>query len=733
MFKERVLAAAGARLQSRQRPTAGLRYKDVMRPSALDPLFAPVTTLPGVGPRVGALFDHLLGEPGRPARVLDLLFHTPSGVIDRRQRPRIIDAQPGAIVTLDVRIVSHAAPPGRSGSRAPARVVVEDDSGDLTLVFFGGSWRRLETQLPIGERRIISGKIELWEGRRQMAHPDLILRPEELEGASLIQPVYPLTEGLGPRVVQKAVAAALARVPEMAEWQDLKLRGALPPFDVALRLVHLPEDAPAEDAGADVETDPARRRLGLDEALATQLALALMRRNRRKTRGRVHDGDGRLVRALLAQIPFDLTSAQKSALDEIWRDLAAPERMLRLLQGDVGSGKTIVALLAMARVVESGRQAAMMAPTEILARQHYDRIAPLAEAVGMRVGVLTGRDKAAARRAMLDRMASGDVDIVIGTHALFQEAIAFHDLGLAVVDEQHRFGVQQRLALGEKSPDADMLLMTATPIPRTLVLTLYGDMEVSLLNEKPPGRTPVTTRAAPLERLDEVVAAVARAISAGARVYWICPLVAESEALDVAAAEERHAVLCTILGPVVGLLHGKMQARDKDAAMQRFASGEDSVLVATTVVEVGVDVPEATIMVIEHAERFGLAQLHQLRGRVGRGSAASSCVLLYRGPLGQVAEARLRILRETEDGFRIAEEDLKLRGQGEILGTRQSGVPDFRFLRPEHDTDLISSARDEAKLILELDPGLATPRGLALRVLFYLFGRDEAIRLLRAG
>ncbi|MFD2678211.1 ATP-dependent DNA helicase RecG [Camelimonas lactis] len=706
-----------------------------MRPSVLDPLFAPITALPGVGPRVGALFDRLLGAPGRPARVIDLLFHTPGGVIDRRSRPRIIDAPVGTVVTLDVRVVSHAAPPARSGSRAPARVVVEDDTGDVTLVFFGGSRQRLEAQLPVGERRIVSGRIELWDGRRQMAHPDLILRPEELEGASLIQPVYPLTEGLGGRLVQKAAAAALDRLPDMPEWQDQDLRGALPPFATALRLVHQPQEVFAEhaDAGDAGEPDPARRRLGLDEVLATQLALGLMRQNRRKARGRAHAGDGRLVRALLAQIPFDLTGAQKTALDEIWRDLASPERMLRLLQGDVGSGKTIVALLAMARVVESGRQAALMAPTEILARQHYERIAPLAEAVGIRAGVFTGRDKAAARRKILEQVAAGDIDIVVGTHALFQEAIAFRDLGLAVVDEQHRFGVQQRLALGEKSPDADMLLMTATPIPRTLVLTFYGDMEASLLNEKPPGRTPVTTRAAPLERLDEVTAAVGRAIQSGARVYWICPLVEESEALDVAAAEERHAFLRERLGPTVGMLHGRMNARDKDAAMQRFASGADNVLVATTVVEVGVDVPEATIMVIEHAERFGLAQLHQLRGRVGRGSGASSCVLLYRGPLGQVAEARLRIMRETEDGFRIAEEDLRLRGQGEILGTRQSGAPDFRFLRPEHDVDLIASARDEAKLILARDPDLTSPRGQALRMLLYLFGRDEAIRLLRAG
>ncbi|MFC0283337.1 ATP-dependent DNA helicase RecG [Camelimonas abortus] len=703
-----------------------------MRPSALDPLFAPVTSLPGVGPRLGALFDRLLGGAGRGARVLDLLFHMPSGVIDRRRRPRVAEATPGEIVTLDVRVASHSFPPARGSARAPARVVVEDDTGDVTLVFFGGTKSRLEAQLPVGGRRIVSGRLELWEGRRQIVHPDLILRPEELEQVSLIQPVYPLTEGLAPRAVMKAVAAALERVPQLPEWHERCGGAPLPGFAAALRLVHQPQEV-FGDGGDGLLEDPARRRLGLDEALATQLALALMRARRRRGRGRSHAGDGRLVQALLAQLPFALTGAQRRALEEIWRDLAAPERMLRLLQGDVGSGKTVVALLAMARVVEAGRQACLMAPTEILARQHYDRIAPLAQAVGVRVGVFTGRDRAAARREMLERMAAGGVDIVVGTHALFQEGVRFRDLGLAVVDEQHRFGVQQRLALGEKSPDADMLLMTATPIPRTLVLTCYGDMDSSRLDEKPPGRTPVVTRAAPMERLDEIVAAVRRATARGARVYWICPLVEESEALDVAAAEERHAFLQERLGPRVGLLHGRMSGRDKEAAMERFASGEDQVLVATTVVEVGVDVPEATIMIIEHAERFGLAQLHQLRGRVGRGAGASSCVLLYRGPLGPVAGARLRIMRETEDGFRIAEEDLKLRGQGEILGTRQSGMPEFRFLRPERDGDLIAAARDEAKLVLARDPDLTGERGLALRCLLYLFGRDEAIRLLRAG
>ena len=449
--------------------------------------------------------------------------------------------------------------------------------------------------------------------------------------------------------------------------------------------------------------------------------------------GRASAGDGRYEAAILKSLPFTPTKSQTQAIADIRADLASDKRMLRLLQGDVGSGKTLVALLAMASVVEARRQAAMMAPTEILARQHFERIGPLAEAAGMRVALITGRDKAAERARTLEKLAAGEIDIALGTHALFQDSVVFRDLALAIVDEQHRFGVQQRLALGEKGGQVDILVMTATPIPRTLVLTNFGDMDVSTLREKPAGRSPIETRAMPLERLGDVVAAVGRAIAGGARVYWVCPLVAESEELDLAAAEDRHETLAQFFGDKVGLVHGKMAGRDKDAAMERFSRGETSILVATTVIEVGVDVPEASIIVIEHAERFGLAQLHQLRGRVGRGTAKSSCLLLYKGPLGETAQARIEILRETQDGFRIAEEDLRLRGEGEVLGTRQSGLPGFRLASLEAHASLLPIARDDARLVLNRDPELATPRGQALRVLLYLFEKNEAVRLLRAG
>jgi ATP-dependent DNA helicase RecG len=699
-----------------------------MRPSLLDPLFAPLKSLAGVGPRMEQLFDRLLADPGKPARVVDLLFHLPAGVVDRTARPKIAEAPLDAIVTLEVTVASHRPPPPRR--TGPYRVLVEDETGDVTLVFFNGHPTRIKGLLPMGEKRFVSGTIELYDGMRQMVHPDRVLDAKSFDESALIEPIYGLTEGLSGRYTARIAGEALKRLKALPEWQDqsfLKQRG-FPDFCAALTKLHHPATVEAV-----APESLARRRLGYDELLATQLALALLRAHRRRPAGRANAGDGTLERAIVTHLPFSLTGSQRKAVADIRRDLAAPQRMLRLLQGDVGAGKTVVALLAMAAVAEAGRQSAMMAPTEILARQHHERLEPLARAAGIEMALLTGRDKGGERAAVLDGLASGRITMAIGTHALFQEGVAFKDLGLAVVDEQHRFGVHQRFALGAKGEAVDLLIMTATPIPRTLVLTYFADMDVSLLTEKPAGRQPIDTRAVPLERLDEVTGAVGRAVKSGAQVYWVCPLVGESELIDVAAAEDRHKALKKAFGDSVGLLHGQMPARERDATMAGFVRGETQILVATTVIEVGVDVPNASVMVIEHAERFGLAQLHQLRGRIGRGAAKSTCLLVYKGPLGPVAEARLRVIRETDDGFRIAEEDLKLRGPGEVLGTRQSGAPDFRLVRPDLDQDLIAAARDDARLILETDPHLTTPRGTALRHLLYLFERDEAIRLLRAG
>jgi ATP-dependent DNA helicase RecG len=699
-----------------------------MRPSILNPLFADAANLPGVGPKTAKLLDRLLTDGSRPARALDLLFHLPHAAIDRRNRPKITDAPLDTIVTLEVRVAQHQAPGPRS--KAPYKVLVEDETGDVLLVFFLANHGWIEKSLPLGTTRWISGKLELWDGHRQMVHPDRVMDAEGFAKMAPVEPVYPTTEGLFQKTLSRAIDAALAKIPALPEWHLAKtLATPSPPsFAEALRDLHHPQTPEAIAPEA-----PARKRLGYDELLASQLALALMRSKIKRAPGRASAGDGEIRQKIAAALPFTLTASQREALAEIETDLAAPTRMLRLLQGDVGSGKTIVALFAMAAVAEAGRQAALMAPTEILARQHHQTLVKFGQAAGLRLALLTGRDKGAAREKILGGLADGTIDIVVGTHALFQESVAFRDLGLAIVDEQHRFGVHQRLALGDKSEAADILVMTATPIPRTLVLTYFGDMDVSNLREKPAGRRPVETRALPLERMDELVARLKRALDDGARAFWVCPLVEESEALDVAAAQDRFTHLQEVFGDRVGLVHGKMKSRDKDSAMAAFAEGSTQILVATTVIEVGVDIPQATIMVIEHAERFGLAQLHQLRGRVGRGEARSSCLLLYKAPLGEAAAARIAIMRETEDGFKIAEEDLSLRGEGEVLGTKQSGLPGFRLADLSAHAPLLTLARDEARQIVEENPRLEGTRGEALRLLLNIFERGEAIRLLGAG
>ncbi|MBX3487912.1 ATP-dependent DNA helicase RecG [Parvibaculum sp.] len=694
-----------------------------MRPDILFPLFAPARTLPGIGPRLEKLVEKLAGN-----KVVDLLWHLPSGLIDRRSRPKIAEVRDGEIATIEATVGLHVAP---RNSRLPYRVHVSDDTGEMQIVFFNARPDHLLKTLPEGARRILSGRIEFYQGQPQLTHPDHIVRPEDMAALPLLEPVYPLTAGLPLKAVQKAARAALKLLPELPEWQDphwLKARG-WQAWHTSLRAAHAPQSL------ADLETGaPARARLAYDELLANQLALGLVRLRMRRLPGRTVTGDGRMRRKVIDALPFALTNAQTRALEEILSDMKSPHRMLRLLQGDVGSGKTVVALLAMLNAVEAGFQAAMMAPTEILARQHHATLAPLCAAAGVRLELLTGREKGSRRAEILAAVASGEVDILVGTHALFQEEVEFRALAFAVVDEQHRFGVHQRLMLTAKGGvGTDVLVMTATPIPRTLTLTAYGDMDVSRLDEKPPGRKPVDTRALPLDRLDEVVESLRRALTKSAQIYWVCPLVEESDEVDAAAAEERHKHLQSIFGDIVGLVHGRMKASEKDSVMARFEAGDIRILVATTVIEVGVNVPSATVMVIEHAERFGLAQLHQLRGRVGRGDDKSSCLLLYQAPLGETAAARIRIMRETEDGFRIAEEDLRLRGSGELLGTRQSGLPSFRIARIEEQAELLSAAYDDARLVLNADPELEAPRGRALRTLLYLFERDEAIRYLRSG
>ena len=704
-----------------------------MRPTTLNSLFAAAQSLTGIGPRMATLLKKcLVLPPGvTEPRVIDLLWHMPTGIIDRRAEPSTRDAVPGTIVTLKVVVLKHKPPP-RGNNKAPYKVTCEDDTGRLEIVFFRAERKYVEQQLPEGETRFVSGRVERYGETLQMSHPDYIVAPESRGDLPMLEPVYPLTAGLSGKVLLKAVRQSLERVPEMAEWQDaawLKARD-WPDFKTALQRLHRPDDAQDVSNGA-----APWQRLAYDELLAGQLALGLVRQNTKQQRGRGIAGDGSICARIVAALPFQLTNSQRTALKEIAADLKAPHRMLRLLQGDVGSGKTVVALLAMASAVEAGAQAALMAPTEVLARQHLETIAPLAEKAGLRVALLTGREKGKTRDAILENLAAGDIDILMGTHALFQPDVVFKDLAFAVIDEQHRFGVHQRLALQAKGSNGgtNVLVMTATPIPRTLLMTHYGDLDVSKLTEKPAGRKPIITKKVPVDALEKLIDRIRVQLTEGAQVYWVCPLIESSELSDLAAAEERHAHLRQTFGDSVGLLHGALPAKEKDATMAAFASGELKILVATTVIEVGVNVPNANIMVIEHAERFGLAQLHQLRGRVGRGSRESFCMLLYKQPLGITAEQRLTMMEDTEDGFLIAEKDLELRGGGEVLGARQSGTPGFRVAEVPGFEMLLATARDDAKLILATDPDLASPRGAALVTLLYLFECDEAVRLFRTA
>jgi len=685
-----------------------------MRPEILNPLFAEVEALKGVGPQLAKPL-HRLGL----ARVVDLLFHLPGGWIDRKRVGRLDEADVGRTITIAVTPRDFR----QGGQRSPLRIFAEDAGGDyLSLVYFHNpAWAR--KQLPIGQERIVSGRLDRYGQDLQIVHPDYVLHPDEAGEIPEREPVYPLSEGLTNKRLADLAGQALARLPALGEWIEpsLKAQRRWPDWAAALATAHRDPAAAA-----------ARERLAYDEVFANQLALMLVRASSRRRKGVPLRGDGRLRDAL--NLPYAPTGAQRRAVAEIEGDLQQDVPMLRLLQGDVGSGKTLVALMAMLTAVEGGAQAALLAPTEILARQHHDTLSRQLGGLPINVAILTGREKGRARESCLMGLADGSIHILVGTHAIFQQKVGYKRLGLAVVDEQHRFGVAQRMMLAQKAErPPHLLVMTATPIPRTLTLTHYGEMDVSRLDEMPPGRQPVETRVVSEERLVEVVDALGRHLAAGRQAYWVCPLVEESETSDLAAAEERAQTLRLRFGEKVGVVHGRMRGPDKDSVMAAFQRGEIGVLVATTVIEVGVDVPKATLMIVEHADRFGLAQLHQLRGRVGRGEAHSVCLLLRSNALSETARARLSLMRETNDGFRIAEEDLRLRGAGEILGTRQSGEAQFRLASPEQIAELALPAMDDARLLVDRDGGLEGERGRAARVLLYLMERDAAVGLLRGG
>ncbi|WP_209509276.1 ATP-dependent DNA helicase RecG [Ruegeria sp. HKCCE4150] len=693
------------------------------RPEQLFPLFADLETLDGVGPKTAQVMAQTGVESPR-----DVLFGLPYAVVDRRRRDTIQGADLPSTLTVEVTVGTHRPPRSKGGAY---RVHVEDSQADFQLVFFHARGDYLKKVLPEGSRRVISGKLELFDGMTQMVHPDHMLPVEKAREIPEFEPVYHLTQGLTQKTAFKASRSALARAPELEEWIDPAqvAQQNWPDWASAIRAGHNPQGA--DDVAPFA---PARQRVAYDELFAHQLTLALARQRERKSRGIVSVATGRLQSKVLASLPYHPTGAQSRAIEEIAADMASDARMNRLLQGDVGAGKTLVAFMALLIAVEAGGQGVMMAPTEILARQHLEGLRPLAEEAGVVLELLTGRDKGAERRAKLEALKQGSIQILVGTHAVFQSDVEFKALRLAIVDEQHRFGVRQRMELSEKGQGADVLVMTATPIPRSLALAQYGDMDVSVLDEKPPGRKPIKTAIVSTQRMDEVVSHLRRAIEEGRQCYWVCPLVDESEVSDLTAAEERFKRLRAILGEgVVGLVHGQMPPTDKDAAMSAFQNGDTKVLVATTVIEVGVNVPNATIMVIERAEIFGLAQLHQLRGRVGRGDADSTCLLMYQPPLSEGGRRRLEVLRETEDGFRISETDLEMRGAGDLIGTAQSGLPKFHIADLERQAGLMAVAQSDARALLNADPKLTSERGRAARVLLWLMKQDQAIRLISVG
>lgn len=693
------------------------------RPEILFPLFGDLSGLKGIGPKTAETLGHMGIEVPR-----DLLYTLPHSVVDRRLRDTVQGAELPATLTVEVQIGQHRPPRTKGGAY---RVQVEDARTAFQIVFFHARGDYVAKILPFGARRIVSGKVEFFDGMAQMVHPDHVLMPDEAGTLPEFEPVYPLTAGITQKTMVKAATDALSRAADLAEWVDPRLmdREKWPAWHAAMQMAHAPQGT-----GALSLDSPVRRRLAYDELMAHQLTLALARAQRRAKPGIETSGNGTLRHKVLTALPYRPTGAQMRAIDEITDDMASPHRMNRLLQGDVGSGKTLVAFMALLTAVEAGGQGVMMAPTEILARQHLEGLQPLAEEAGVVLELLTGRDKGSERSAKLAALKRGAIQILVGTHAVFQKDVEFSDLRLAIIDEQHRFGVRQRLELGRKGLAVDVLVMTATPIPRSLALAQYGDMDVSILDEKPPGRTPVKTALVSNERMDEVVDHLRKAVSEGRQAYWVCPLVDESEVSDLTAAEERFKSLRATLGEgVVGLVHGQMPPAEKDAAMVRFVSGQTGVLVATTVIEVGVNVPNASIMVIERAETFGLAQLHQLRGRVGRGAAASTCLLLYQPPLSETGLKRLTTLRETEDGFRISEVDLDMRGAGDVLGTAQSGLPRFRIADLERQAGLMAMAQDDARKLLLDDPTLMSDRGKAARALLYLMKQDQAIQLISVG
>lgn len=689
-------------------------------------LFTPLSSLSGFNAKTKSLLIELVGD-----KVIDLLYHLPIKAITRKYFSSIYDLIKIASIPEDNHYVTIVGkilgPPHRTRWKGPIRIPFGDNTGTIDLIFFSSSLAYLQKKCVPGESMVISGKYTIYKGKINITHPEGMDRPENLSRWCGVEPVYPLKTGVSNWIVQKAIREILKKLSDLPEWIDPIFieSNEWPSWRKAMNIIHYIEPF------SETLYEKAYTRLTYDEILAQQLSLQLLRKYHKKRGGRSCNPSLFLQKAAENLLPFSLTDSQKGAIQEISKDMAGENRMIRLLQGDVGSGKTVVAFFSLLQAIEAGAQGALLVPTEILSYQHYTSILPYAQKLGVSIALFTGGLKKKERECLLQKIKEGDISLIIGTHALLEEDVVFKDLGLIVIDEQHRFGVMQRLSLLEKGRQADMLVMTATPIPRTLQLTFYGDMDVSFLLEKPKNRKPITTRVLPLSRIDEVIEALKRLLSMGQKIYWVCPLVEESEILDLTAAEERFSSLKKIFQDRVSLIHGRLKNEEKQERMRAFKEGSVDILVATTVIEVGMDVREATLMVIEHAERFGLAQLHQLRGRVGRSDLSSSCLLLYGEPLTPAARGRLQALKETEDGFHLAEEDLKIRGGGNLLGTTQSGKDIFRIANFYKHASFFINAQKEAKFILEKDSNLMSSRMQSLRLLLSLFyGKDTSTYLL---
>ena len=685
-----------------------------MRPKILYKLFSNLETIKGIGPKNAKLIERLCGK-----YLLDLILHRPIAYIDRRNSPKIKDLSNNSIVTLILKVDSHTP---SFNKRMPYKITCSDETGQLNIVYFNLRGPYLKKMFPLGSKKVVSGKVEEFNGIFQMTHPQHIADESNLDSVKKIECVYPLTAGISSKIIQKSINSSLAIIDDLPEWipNDYLQKNNWTSWKKSIYEMHNPNEL-KED-----KEDIYLNRLVFDELLSQQLTVRLIKNKISKLKGNTIKPNGSLLESLKNHLSFELTDDQNQAIKEISKDQSSPNKMLRLIQGDVGSGKTVVALHGMIQCAENSKKSILMAPTEILAEQHYNTIKLFADKLKLSCALITASNK---------KNHNYESDILIGTHALFQDKVSIDNIGLIVIDEQHRFGVHQRILLNEKAGnECDILLMTATPIPRTLELASYGDMDITKIMQKPKNRKPIITKSINLNKIESLKEALIKKLKQREKIYWVCPLVDESDKIDLQSVNQRVLDIQKYYKDFnVEMVHGQMKQEEKNKIMDNFKNFKTQILVATSVIEVGIDDPDATVIIIENSERFGLSQLHQLRGRVGRGTKQSTCILLFDGTLTDNAKKRINVMKETNDGFKIAEEDLSIRGAGEILGTRQSGLPNFRLTNLNVHKSLMLQAREMAIKIVEKDPELSSDQGKSLRLLLHLFNNQVAIDYLKSG